>query len=312
MNELKYNWEVIGHQKRLMELEKELADDNVAHAYLFAGPSQLGKFSIAKKMANILQCENNYCHTCAVCQEIAKGYHGDTIELVDDGESIKIEALREILSRLHMSRQGRHKILLIQNIERMTPESANAILKTLEDPPEKVIFLLTTGNVQDVLPTILSRVRTHNFHRVAEQDVFALLQNLYPLADGDELKTMSTFSMGRPGMAVSFMENAEVYAAYKKMYNDIIALVKKPDRVDQFVYVAELVKDSQEAEGNHMLQEFLEALQEVLRKEMIEKTGDEAAVKKVLLLLREAQKAHDLLKRNVNKKLLLENLMLQL
>lgn len=329
MTDLKYKWGVVGHDNRLRELEKDIAEHNLAQAYLFAGPDNVGKFSVAKKLAHILQCENNYCHICHVCREIARGYHGDTIEIADDGDSIKIETVREVLHRLHMSKQAPYKILLVQNIERMTAESGNAMLKTLEDPPENVIFLLTASNTREVLPTILSRVRTYHFKRVAEQKMLELLQTLYPLVEPDQLKTMCSFALGKPGMAITFMESQVVYDAYKKMYNDVVTFVKTPDCVSQFVYIGELVKASREEQSNQMVQDFLEILLAVLRKKMVElaqacqgmrqsgSAGEaglkaEAGLKKIIGLIREAQKAHDLLKRNVNKKLLLENLMLQL
>lgn len=310
--ELTYNWEVVGHNRQLAKLEKDLAADQLAHASLFAGSDSIGKFSIAKKMANILQCENNYCHTCHICLEIEKGYHADTIELADNGTAIKIEEIRDILSRLHMSRQGRYKILLMQNIERMTLEAANALLKTLEDPPENVLFLLTTSNVVDILPTILSRIRIYYFHRASEDDVLSLLQKFYPMAEHERLENVCAFAMGKPGKAIRLMDDSTVYDAYKKMYNDVEALVKKPDRVNQFLYIAELVKSSKELERDILIKDFLEVLLAVSRKEMFMALGDHDRIKTLLDFIRDAQKAHDLLKRNVNKKLLLENLMLKI
>lgn len=322
MEKLKYNWGIDGHERVLNFLEAELAAGNLAHAYLFAGPEKIGKHTVAKTLAHILQCPNNFCHECAICREIEKGYHSDTIELSDNGESVKIEEIREILTKLNLSRQSSYKILLVQNIERMTLESANAMLKTLEDPPENVIFILTTSRIKEILPTIISRVRVYNFRRLSNEDLAKVLQRLYPLADEEQIQTVSSFALGKPGTAIDFMRDPQLYDEYKKMYNDICQFVSKPDKANQFMYIAQLVKTKKENEDPAMIKDFLDVLTAVLRKKMLEKisgqtgqSGQGASAKdleKIINLIIEAQRAQDLLKRNVNPKLLLENLLMQL
>lgn len=320
MSVLKYNWGIIGHNKRLHQLESDLEHNNLAHAYLFGGPDKLGKFTVAKKLAHILQCPNNCCYDCPVCQEIARGYHSDTIEMKDNGESIKIEEIREILNKIYMSRRGPYKILLIENVERMTIEAANALLKTLEDPPEGVIFILTTSRVKEILATIISRVRLYSFSRMADQDLKNMLQDLYPLVEEDELNNLATFALGRPGVAIAFMQNRELYQSYKRMYNDICAFVKNPDRATQFIYINDLIKASKEEDATGMVRDFLDVLLAVARSELLgmangqteERTGTDGVMNKLIGLIKDTHRAQELLKRNVNTRLLLENLMLQL
>jgi len=312
-----YGWDILGHDRIIAELEKEIASGNVSHAYLFAGPDQVGKFSVARTMAHILQCEGRYCHDCHVCREIDRGCHADTIEIIDNGDSIKIEEIRDIIARLHMSGGSPYKILLIQNIERMPVEAANAMLKTLEDPPEGVLFLLTTDRVKDILPTIISRVRVYNFQKIPERKILELLQSLYPLADTDLLTRTASYAMGRPGRAVNYMREPLLLEQARKMYNDISLFVKKPDRVNEFVYVAELVKTAQEAQSDRPIKDFLDTFAAVLRQKLLEGAdgsdeADSAAQKRLAAMIREIMLARDLLKRNVNTRLLLENLMLHL
>ena len=307
-----YNWKIKGHDRVIAELEKELVAGNISHAYLFAGPDNVGKYTVAKTLARILQCENNFCHTCSTCAEIEKGYHSDTLELLDDGESIKIDTVRDLTLKLNMSKNSRRKILLIQNIERMTLESANAMLKTREDPPEGVVFLLTTGRIKDVLPTILSRVRTYNFQRLTEQSVVELLQTAYPLADTDMISQVASFAAGKPGKAISLMQNPGLLDEARKMYNDIRIFVKKPDRANEFAYIADIVKTGKDNEGSDVIRDFLDTFTAVLRQEMLEKAKNGESVQKFTALIEEAQQARDLLKRNVNNRLLLENLVLHL
>ncbi len=348
-----YSWNISGHEKIVAGLEKELMGGNLAHAYLFAGPAGVGKYTVAKTFAHILQCEKNcghfakqnvnclaaraqarcrrqaggaplgsHGHSCAVCNEIEKGYHSDTLEISDNNESIKIETVRDLLPKLHMSKQSPRKILLIQNIERMTPGSANAMLKTLEDPPDGVMFLLTTSRIKEVLPTIISRVRVINFQRLSEKEIISLLQKHYPLAETDLLGQVSSFGAGKPGKAMAFMSQPKLLSEARKMYTDVCNFVKNPDRIGEFTYIADIVKTAKEQENDAVIYDFLDIFTAVLRQEMIGRAkGYHAAgagnakgggIEKILWLITEAQKAQDLLKRNVNKRLLLENLVINL
>jgi DNA polymerase III subunit delta' len=308
---LTYNWKIAGHSGKIAELEKEILENRLSHAYLFAGPEQVGKYTVAKTMAGIVQCPNGYCHECPTCREIEKGYHADTIEVTDNGESIKVDEVRDLLTKLNMSRTSARKIMLIQNVERMTIESANAMLKTLEDPPEGVMFLMTTGRLREILPTIISRVRLYTFQRLPERKILELLQSLYPLAETDMLEQVALYALGRPGRAVKFMAEPELLEEARKMYNEIGAFVKKPDRMAEFAYAEQIASMMKERESDKPLNDFLDTFTAVLRDKMLEQ-DDGAARTKTLRLLGEVQQSRDLVKRNVNTKLLLENLMLQL
>lgn len=311
---LTYNWDIVGHDKVLRALEEDLSQKRVAHAYLFAGPDNVGKYTVARKMAHILQCGQDYCHTCNVCLEIEKGYHADTMELADNGESVKIEQVRQVLEKLHMTRQAPNKVLLLQNIERMTLESSNAILKTLEDPPEGVVFLLTTSRVKDVLPTILSRVRVATFARLTDESITELLRKQYPLAEEEVLETVRAIALGRPGKALALMGDPELFEQYRKMYADIEAFLHKPDRVNQFLYIEELVAAAKD-DGQQLLREFLDIFQLVVRGQLLMDVRGEHGIfsrDKLLRLLDQVQQSQELLRRNVNTRLLLENMMLSL
>ena len=308
-----YSWDLVGHDKVLGSIETDIRDGNLAHAYLFAGPDHIGKFSAAKVMAHILQCESDFCRECAVCKEIDKGYHSDTLEIPNDGESIKIEKIRELIEKVNITKQGKYKILLIQNIERMTVESSNALLKTLEDPPENVIFILTTNRVKEVLATILSRVRLFKFRRLANDDLETFVRRYYPLTDENMMETVCAFAMGRPGKALSLLQDADLYESYRKMYIDIEMFLKKPDRAVQFAYVGDLVTSAKEAKDDQLIREFLDIFQLVLRKEMMMNMDGESGIlslEKSVKLLEKAHEAQELLKRNINTRLLLENMML--
>lgn len=318
MTPLHYNWTIKGHNRQLLTLEREIKEKALSHAYLFAGPESIGKFTIAKKMAHIVQCEQGFCRNCHVCREIEKGYHPDTLEMADNQESIKIESIREILVKLQLTKQSPYKILLLQNIERMTPESANALLKTLEDPPNNVLFLFTTNHFQEVLPTLISRLRVCHFDRLSDLELLSLLRELYPLAEEQELKNFASFAFGSPGKAISFMENEDIFHAYKAMYDDICLFLEKKDVAHQFSYVGELLKNAKDGRNSVLVRDFLELLLLALRKKLLDgiQQSPEKSLKpknnlsKNIYLLEETLKAQEYVKKNVNMRLLLENLLL--
>ncbi|MDP2642756.1 MAG: AAA family ATPase [Candidatus Peregrinibacteria bacterium] len=299
---MKYNWSIIGHSKQLSVIESDILNGNLFHAYLLAGPNSVGKNTVAKKMAGILQCSNDFCHACPVCLQVEKGGHLDTIEMIDDKESIKIDDVRKIIERCNMTRQANYKIFLIQTIERMTVEAANSFLKMLEEPPERTIFILTTNNIRAVLPTIISRVRVMNFAAVSSGYLEKKLRELYPDHDEDIIKKVSLFSLGKTGKAVNLMENPEELANYIKIYNEVMFFLQYRNIADRFSYVNDLAED----EGK--IETFVSILSNVLRSKILDGENTEEHIKTVLKI----DEAMTLIKKNVNLKLVLENLMLSL
>ncbi|MFC1615719.1 ATP-binding protein [Patescibacteria group bacterium] len=302
---MKYNWSIVGHEKQLSIIESDLESGNLAHAYLLAGPNSVGKHTVAKKLAGILQCKNDFCHRCHDCVQVFKGTHLDTIELKDDRHSIKIEDIRKIIERLNMTRQSNYKLLTIQSIERMTPEASNSLLKTLEEPPPKTIFLLTTNRLHLVLNTVLSRVRIIKFMHSSYSYLFNKLRELYPSADDESLKKVCLFAMGKTGKALHLMENPDSLADYLHVYNRIQDFLSSERLSQRFSYVQELINKEVD------LDTFFSILTNILRSKMMEEKGESLRKKYVKNLLN-IEEAGVLLNKNVNAKLILENLMLSL
>lgn len=307
-----YNWHIIGHAKTLTTLENELQSKNISHAYLFAGPDEIGKYAVAQTFAGILQCQNNFCHTCPTCIQVKKGHHYDTIEILDDGTSIKIETIREVIAKLHLSAQSSYKILLLQNIERLTVEAANCLLKTLEEPPPKTLFLLTTSNLRLVKSTVLSRVRIHQFRLVPENIFRDELRKRYSEVPEKTLSKIISFSLGKPGKALRLLSDPELLQWYENTYNDIEIFLKTPNIARQFSYVEKLIKDEKQT----ML--FLDILLHFIRNLMhrgMEKPEVLQTFKKniptLANLIREVQKTKEIIGKNVNRRLACENLILK-
>lgn len=298
-----YNWNIVGHQKLLEALERDITQGTLSHAYLFAGPEKVGKYTVAKKMAGILQCKENFCHNCPTCIQIEKGGHPDTIEFKGNEESLKVAEMREVIARLNLSTVSPYKIFLVEAIERMTPEAANCLLKTLEEPPQNTIFLFTTISLREVLPTIRSRMRVVKFHHCPDEAIKNELKILHPEADQGLIEQVSRFSLGKPGVAFQLMRNPEKLDLYRNLYQDLLRFLEGEAIFERFLYVQQCSEDSKK------LEILLDILTHVVRSKLLK---EEEFRRKYLDLVDKIDFTKYLLKRNVNTKLALEHLMLAL
>jgi len=153
--------QMVGQKQILKTLSSSLEQERLHHAYLFTGTRGVGKTSIARILARCLNCEqgvsNKPCGTCSACVEISEGRFVDLIE-VDAASKTKVEDTRELLENVqYRPTRGRYKIYLIDEVHMLSKHSFNALLKTLEEPPPHVIFLLATTDPQMLPPTVLSR-----------------------------------------------------------------------------------------------------------------------------------------------------------
>ncbi|MEL0035871.1 MAG: DNA polymerase III subunit gamma/tau, partial [Gammaproteobacteria bacterium] len=153
--------QMVGQSHVVKTLSTALELERIHHAYLFTGTRGVGKTTVARIMARCLNCEtgvtNNPCGECATCVEIDEGRFVDLIE-VDAASKTKIDDTRELLENVqYRPSRGRYKIYLIDEVHMLSKHSFNALLKTLEEPPPHVIFLLATTDPQMLPATVLSR-----------------------------------------------------------------------------------------------------------------------------------------------------------
>jgi DNA polymerase-3 subunit gamma/tau len=171
---------VVGQEHVVETLKRAVLEGKVSHAYLFCGPRGTGKTTMARILAKALMCQRGAGHlpdgTCEECQLIAAGEHPDVLEL-DAASRTGVDNVREeIISRVNYAPvRGSYKVYIIDEVHMLTPAAFNALLKTLEEPPSHVVFIMCTTDPQKILATILSRVQRFDFHAIGPNEMQAHL-----------------------------------------------------------------------------------------------------------------------------------------
>ena len=166
--------EVAGQQHIVRTLKNALASNKIAHAYLFCGPRGTGKTTMAKLFAKALNCDEGVgkqCNVCSNCVEITEGTHPDVIE-IDAASNNGVEQVRSLIEKVnYLPIKGKYKVYIIDEVHMMTTNAFNALLKTIEEPPAHVIFILATTEPHNIIPTILSRCQRYDFTKVSDGDI---------------------------------------------------------------------------------------------------------------------------------------------
>jgi len=175
--------EVVGQEQVTQTLRNALTSGHISHAYLFCGPRGTGKTSTGRILAKAVNCLSNDgkgepCNSCSMCQAITEGRALDVIE-VDAASNRGIDEIRDLREKVNYApSEARRKVYIIDEVHMLTKEASNALLKTLEEPPPHVIFILATTEAHKVLPTILSRCQRFDFRRISQADVVTKLSQI--------------------------------------------------------------------------------------------------------------------------------------
>jgi len=174
--------EVVGQEQVTQTLLNALKSGRVSHAYLFCGPRGTGKTTTGRILAKAVNCltdgKGEPCNTCSMCQAITEGRALDIIE-IDAASNTGVDNIRDLRERANYApSEARHKVYIIDEVHMLSTSASNALLKTLEEPPPHVIFILATTEAHKVLPTIMSRCQHFDFRRISRTDIVTKLTRI--------------------------------------------------------------------------------------------------------------------------------------
>jgi DNA polymerase-3 subunit delta' len=197
--------ELYGHEKAIAILKNAMANNRIAHAYLFYGMEGIGKRTVASLFARALNCEGDSppCNACASCRKAQHQNHPDIITITAEGQFIKIGAVKELQEQMKFRpREGRRRVFIVPEADRMNAAAANALLKTLEEPTAGNILLLTTSRPHALPVTILSRCQHLRFTPLPREEVDRYLREKESL-DGEAAAVLAASSGGSIGRALA-------------------------------------------------------------------------------------------------------------
>lgn len=235
-------WQVIGQDKILSLLDYSLKTNTIAHAYLLVGPRHVGKGTLAINLAQALNCDGPElpCGQCRSCQRIREGKHPDVTPIgLDSKTEIGIDDIRGLQRLANLPPyEGKCKVFIIDEAEYLSTEAANSLLKILEEPPQRVVWLLLASEEERLLPTVISRCQRLELKPVPSERVQEVLINSYNV-DADKAKLLTRLCHGRLGWALSALVNADILEQRVQRIDKLVSLL--PASLEQrFAYAQEL------------------------------------------------------------------------
>lgn len=327
-----FNWPIIGHQKIVDYLQTVIANNSLSHAYLFYGPDSLGKSLVADNFIQSIYCIGQGdlpCGSCQHCRQVIKGIHPDLIYLTreQDKKNITVEQVRAARSQLqHGTFLNSHKLILIRAAHTLSLPAANALLKILEEPTAKTLFVFLSPTLKNIPATILSRLQLIKFLPVpaaVQQD--HLISRGLPKRLAHELASLSA---GFPGRVLPLLNHPKLLAEYKHNYQELLKIISS-NLNTRFALVDKLAAQANSAATKSNSKQFLERLLSLLHdalllknmcfdkithaylKPELAKLADKYSSLKLANLLAKTKLTNQYIDQNINLRLALESLMLE-
>jgi DNA polymerase-3 subunit delta' len=240
------NWDLIGHEWAVQLLRKHQAQGRVRHAYLITGPEAVGKRTLALRFAQALNCEappqpGDFCGDCRACRLTIEGHHPDLHILESESETrvLHVDQVRELQRRLVLTPvEARWRIALLPDFEEAVASSqasaANALLKTLEEPPRHVILLLTASSADALLPTVVSRCEVLPLRTVPHEELQRALAHRGETPERAHF--LASIAAGRPGRALNVIHDPSITVRRRLLLEEFIQVMGM-NRAERFDYV---------------------------------------------------------------------------
>jgi DNA polymerase-3 subunit delta' len=325
---------LLGHEWAINILRQHVAHDRLRHAYLITGPQGVGRRTLALRLAQAVNCPQpsapgDPCLTCRTCTQIERMQHPDlsVVQAEQVGGTLKVDQVRELQHSLALAPyEARHRVALLLRFEEANANAANALLKTLEEPPGQTILILTASDSESLLPTILSRCEPLRLRPLPLEQVAQGLQERWQV-DAAQAQLLAHLSGGRPGYALSLHQQPE-RLEQRLAWLEALYEILPATRAQRFALVEELTKnkDQPKEKMRQMLMAWLPIWRDVLlvsagssalllnpdQESRVRAIADAVELKKAQDVILHIEATLDRFDKNVNTRLAAEVLMLDL